>query len=288
MRCLSWFALVRGNNGWRRLVAWRPVGLRLVSLVARRNRREHSNYKRFKGMGIWHLCASGRACVIISFRALRINKLNIWRHAGTPPGEESRLTRALKAYHADKARDPTDLPEWLFEEHERRPIGRSGTNFRHREVDEYGEYESRRVAASTPSASGRGLRDVYDAAAITSRQQRETREPSMSRGRQLHREDDVDVPLGGSAGLPPSKANDRLRALRDAKRKAALRNASASSVQLSGRVSDEWPEREERGRSYQKDRAVGDGPQRRAPSLPASVRPPHTSGLPPRPGIRRI
>ena len=34
---------------------------------------------------------------------------------GTPPGEESRLTRALKAYHIDKARDPADLPEWLFE-----------------------------------------------------------------------------------------------------------------------------------------------------------------------------
>jgi len=206
-------------------------------------------------------------------------------HTGTPPGEESRLTRALKAYHIDKARAPTDLPEWLFEEHERQPIGRSGTNFRHREGDEYGEYESYSAAASTPSASGRGPRDVYDV--ITPRQQRETREPSMSRGRQLHQQDDSDVSISGS-GLPPSKANDRLRALRDAKRKAALRNASVSSVRLSGRVSDEWAERDERGRSYRKDRAQGDGPHRRAPSLPASVRPPHSGGLPPRPGIRRI
>jgi hypothetical protein len=201
-------------------------------------------------MGIWHFCASGRACVIISsFCASGIKKQTPYlAHAGTPPGEESRLTRALKAYHIDKARDPADLPEWLFEEHERRPIGRSGTSLRHREGDEYGEYES----------------------------------SSMSRGWQLHRQDDSDVPPA------PSKANDRLRALRDAKRKAALRNASVSSVRLSGRVSDEWLEREERGRSYGTDRAQGDGPHRRAPSLPASVRPPHASGLPPRPGIRRI
>ena len=233
-------------------------------------------------MGIWHLCASGRACVIIySFCASRFKKQTPYLvHAGTPPGEESRLTRALKAYHIDKARDPADLPEWLFEEHERRPIGRSGTSLRYREGDEYGEYESPRAAASTPSVSGRGLRDVYDAAAIASRQQPES--SSMSRGRQLYRQDDSDVPPA------PSKANDRLRALRDAKRKAALRNASVSSVRLSGRVSDEWLEREERGRSYRKDGAQGDGPHRRAPSLPASVRPPHASGLPPRPGIRRI
>jgi hypothetical protein len=140
--------------------------------------REHSDYKRFKGMGIWHLCASGRACVIIySFRAPRIKKQTPYlARAGTPPGEESRLTRALKAHHIDKARDPTDLPEWPFEKHESR----------------------RAAAASTPSVSGRGLRDVYDVAAITSRQQPETRETSMSRGRQLHRQDDSDVPMSGS------------------------------------------------------------------------------------------
>ena len=68
-------------------------------------------------------------------------------HAGTPPGEESRLSRALKAYRIDKARDPTDLPEWLFEKH-----------------------ESRRAAAATaPRVGGRSLRNVYDAATITSR-----------------------------------------------------------------------------------------------------------------------
>jgi hypothetical protein len=37
----------------------------------------------------------------------------------TPPGQESRLTRALKAYHIEQARQPSDLPEWLFDERER-------------------------------------------------------------------------------------------------------------------------------------------------------------------------
>lgn len=37
----------------------------------------------------------------------------------TPPGEESRLTRAIKAYHIEKAQQPSDLPEWLFSERER-------------------------------------------------------------------------------------------------------------------------------------------------------------------------
>jgi hypothetical protein len=209
---------------------------------------------------------------------------------GTPPGEESRLTRALKAYHIDKARDPTDLPEWLFEEHERRPIGRSGTSFRYREEEdnEYGEYEPRRATKSMQSRAGggRGLRDVYDTAAAATRQQQETLRESSSRGWLPQRQDDG--PVGAAA--PTSKAHERLKALRDAKRQAAQRNTSVSSIDLSGRasLSDGLASREERGRSLGQERRQGDGPHRRAPSLPASVRPPHSSGLPPRPGIRRI
>ena len=37
----------------------------------------------------------------------------------TPPGQESRITRALKAYHISKANSPSDLPAWLFDEKER-------------------------------------------------------------------------------------------------------------------------------------------------------------------------
>jgi len=193
--------------------------------------------------------------------------------ADTPPGEESRLTRALKAYHIEKARDPTDLPPWLFEEHERRPLGRSKTSLRRREGSEY-DYDSRRATAP-PRSSGRGLRDIYDAAAtdttIPSRRER-------SRGRLQE-----DIPASVSA---PSKANDRLKALRDAKRNAAQRDAIDRPSSL---TDEEWPVREERGGRYGPDhRADGEGPRHRSPSLPASARPLHGGGLPARPSIRKF
>ncbi|KAF6765169.1 hypothetical protein DFP72DRAFT_870300 [Ephemerocybe angulata] len=38
----------------------------------------------------------------------------------TPIGAESRLTKAMKSYHLSKARDTSDLPDWLFNDSERR------------------------------------------------------------------------------------------------------------------------------------------------------------------------
>lgn len=183
----------------------------------------------------------------------------------------------MKAYHIEKARDPTDLPPWLFEEHERRPLGRPGTSLRHRESSEY-DYDSRRATAP-PRSGGRGLRDVHDAAAtatIPSRQQ-EARE--WPRGRL---QDDVPVVD------PPSRANDRLKALRDAKRNAAQRNAPDASIQSSRLTGDERPVYEERGRGHGPDRRESEGSRYRSPSLPTSVRPPRTGVLPPRPSIRKF
>lgn len=42
----------------------------------------------------------------------------------TPLGEDSRLTRAMKEYHLSKARDPSDLPTWLFKEEDCRQPGK--------------------------------------------------------------------------------------------------------------------------------------------------------------------
>jgi hypothetical protein len=187
-------------------------------------------------------------------------------HAETPPGEESRLTRAMKAYHLAKARDLTDLPPWLFEEYERLPLGRSSARAWQQEASEPGIYEPHDDNAPP---RGRGLRDIYDAAAATTStptpSRRERRE--MSRGRQ----DDVDVGYS-------SKANDRLKALRDAKRNAVQRNVSVSNV-----PNDEWS-------SARKEYSGGSGlenrPGGRAPSLPR-VRPAVGSGLPPRPASRK-
>lgn len=200
---------------------------------------------------------------------------HFWR-ADTPPGEESRLTRALKAYHVEKARDPTDLPPWLFEEHERRPLGRPGTNLRSWEDSEY-DYESRRATAP-PRSGGRGLREVHDAAAATATVTA-TANPSRQQETRGRQQDDVPA---------PSKANDRLKALRDAKRTAALRSAPVASVQSSRPAGDEWPVQEERGRGYGPDRGDSEGSRYRSPSLPANVRPPRSGGLPPGQSIRKF
>ena len=191
----------------------------------------------------------------------------------TPPGEESRLTRAMKAYHLEKARDPADLPPWLFEEHERRPLGRPSVSTWDREASEPGVYESR---DETAPPRGRGLRDIYDAAAsATSTPPRQERR-EMSRVRQ----DDVDA--GHS-----SKANNRLKALRDAKRDAVQRNASLSG-RLESTNDDEWSSaRKEYSRGYAPDSRPGGPAPSRVLSLPTSVRPSVGSGLSSRPSSRK-
>ncbi|EAU88575.2 hypothetical protein CC1G_04281 [Coprinopsis cinerea okayama7 len=56
----------------------------------------------------------------------------------TPLGAESRLTRAMKAYHLSKAQDLSDLPEWLFTEKERRsrPVVVQGNQSYRNDLDE--------------------------------------------------------------------------------------------------------------------------------------------------------
>ncbi|KAI0302264.1 hypothetical protein BC826DRAFT_988199 [Russula brevipes] len=233
------------------------------------------------GLSLWSRVATAANTLTISVSKAWAS--NIAGHSGeqTPPGEESRLTRALKAYHIEKARNPGDLPEWLFEEHERRPLGRSGARSRHQEGSEYGERETHLAAAAPARPSGRGLRDVFDAAAAaTAIAPRQQEARGSSRGR----------PKDDAPAAPPSKANDRLKALRDAKRSAARRNAAALSVRFdTPSDADARPVREERRRDYGQERGRGEGPYPRSPSLPAGVRPPpRGGGLPPRPGMRKV
>lgn len=112
----------------------------------------------------------------------------------------------MKAYHAEKARDPSDLPKWLFAEHERTSAARSPSSSGREDIN-----ETEQQAPPGP----RGLRDIYDAAAATH---------SNS---------------GGSERIPPrtypdegsgiTKASSRLKALRDAKRDAIKSNITPSN-----------------------------------------------------------
>ena len=143
--------------------------------------------------------------------------------AETPPGGETRLTRALKAYYIERARAPADLPPWLFDEHERRPqaarppprnqqrdddrgVGRRNNmappSNRGRSYDDEYEYEQQ-----PPQAKRGALRDIYDSAAASN----QPKPPAAGRtlAPSSYRDD-------GNANV--SRATSRLQALRDAKR----------------------------------------------------------------------
>lgn len=166
----------------------------------------------------------------------------------------------MKAYHLEKARDPSDLPDWLFDEHERRPA-RSVADRPTRGSTERDRSDTGPVSSSR---RGQGLRDIYDRVEASSPPPLAQRAPSRSRFR------DADASEERS-----SKANDRLRAIREAKRTAVQRSATSVSRSDEGDGG-----RGDRGRDYGGERSM------RAPMSmpePAAVRRPVRAGLPARP-----
>ncbi|KZS99293.1 hypothetical protein SISNIDRAFT_480853 [Sistotremastrum niveocremeum HHB9708] len=138
--------------------------------------------------------------------ALTINVAKAWEtgqigaedgegNAETPPGEESRLTKAMKEYYIAKARAPSDLPPWLFDKSER--TARTDNERVEEEIAEEHEGEPR------PTRS-RGLRDIYEKAAT----QPSVNAPTSTRTRRSEE----------SGTTKASTATSRLRAIRDAKR----------------------------------------------------------------------
>lgn len=121
------------------------------------------------GYTVWSRVATAASTLTISVGKAWASNIATYAGEETPVGQESRLTRAMKAYHLEKARDPSDLPAWLFEEHERQPrrAGRSGRPEASAEVDASpaaNTSRARRARAfpesSTTSASARMERSV--------------------------------------------------------------------------------------------------------------------------------
>jgi hypothetical protein len=83
------------------------------------------------GKRLWDTVASVAGVLTVSVNKAWSTNVSMEPGEETPPGQDSRITRALKAYHISKARDPSELPEWLFEPHERMPGRR-----RHQTMDE--------------------------------------------------------------------------------------------------------------------------------------------------------
>ncbi|KAJ6496637.1 hypothetical protein C8R47DRAFT_1184559 [Mycena vitilis] len=177
------------------------------------------------GYTLWSKFASTASSLTVNVGKAWATNITTFAGEETPVGQESRLTRAMKAYHLEKARDPSDLPAWLFDEKERRrpapaaePVSRS-----RRRNDEYADddYEVVEKRRAEPPAS-RGLRDIYEAAAASSASS--TPSARSPRGGRSYADDSAQ----------PSRATDRLKALRDAKRGA-----------LNGSVREERAEAEE-------------------------------------------
>ncbi|KAI1795948.1 hypothetical protein LXA43DRAFT_696047 [Ganoderma leucocontextum] len=139
---------------------------------------------------------------------------NVASYSGeeTPVGGESRLTRAMKAYHIEKARNPRDLPAWLFDERERGVRSHATT---------LGASEKKTAQETRPSDLPRSV--------TTDRQDELFPPPRITRGPTL-----ADRRKATSASSAPSvaragseehvtKSMARLRELRDTKRRAKVR-----------------------------------------------------------------
>lgn len=112
----------------------------------------------------------------------------------------------MKAYHLAKVSHPSDLPDWLFDERERKPS--LSARFT----------EPPRSAVSDVQHPRTSFHHIYKEAA--SRAPQRSRTPSHV------------LPSSGKTG--PSKAADRLKAFRDAKRADfGVRHVSSKSESLS-------------------------------------------------------
>jgi len=149
------------------------------------------------GYSIWNHVATVAGSLTVDLSKAWATNVSHSNGEETPPGQESHLTRAMKAYHLEKARDPSDLPTWLFDERERRPT--RSNNSRRDDDEEYGWSDKE-------PPRPRGLRGIYETATKV-----DTRSQLLP-------------PSGAFADAKPSrsKMTDRLKELREAKRSAHI------------------------------------------------------------------
>ncbi|TBU32415.1 hypothetical protein BD309DRAFT_5034 [Dichomitus squalens] len=162
------------------------------------------------GSSLWGSIAGVAGNLTISVSKAWSSKVAIMSGEETPVGGESRLTRAMKAYHIEKARDPADLPDWLFDERERGVRSYKTTA---------GAPEQKLNAAeeTRPSDLSRPITTV--------RQDQPLPPPRIARGPTLADRKAGAPPLESRAGSEEhvTKSMNRLRELRDAKRRAKVR-----------------------------------------------------------------
>ncbi|KAI0646978.1 hypothetical protein C8Q79DRAFT_598057 [Trametes meyenii] len=166
------------------------------------------------GASLWNNLASVASVLTISVNKAWQTKVATYSGEETPVGGESRLTRAMKAYHIEKARDPADLPEWLFDERERGVRGGGQPD-----ADRRSEGRTPRRGPPSSSELSRSMTPSRrEDVPVPPAPARITRGPTLADRRAA-------VGSAASAGSEEhvTKSMARLRALRDAKRNAKVR-----------------------------------------------------------------
>jgi len=164
-----------------------------------RDLRSQSSNDEMEGSGstLWNGFVNVASSLTVNVSKAWASNVNVQDGEETPAGQESRLTRAMKAYHLEKARGPSDLPAWLFNERERGVKGSTGGRT--------GNGDTRAVTPEIPEGppitQSSGLRGIYASAASTDVQRSRRPEPTRY----------------GDDGITQSKAANRLRAMREPK-----------------------------------------------------------------------
>ena len=178
-----------------------------------------SNIATYSGEGLSFICSPSHPPAPHRVRRIHIVlKFARSTEIDTPVSGESRLTRAMKAYHIDKARDPADLPDWLFDERERGVRSYQTSS---------GAPEKRApsAGASRPAGLARANTTAY-------REEPEhqplppariTRGPTLADRKAETASRHASTVSGAGSEAHVTKSISRLRELRDAKRNAKVR-----------------------------------------------------------------
>lgn len=161
------------------------------------------------GDSIWNRVAAAASVLTVNVNKAWYSRIGTSEEEETAPGRDSHLIRVMKAYHLAKAHHPSDLPDWLFDERERKPSLSS----------RFAESPRGAVSDAQPPRPS-ALRHIYDDAA--------------SHAPQTSHSQTASHVLASPEKTGPSKAADRLKALRDAKRAGlGVRHVSSESESLS-------------------------------------------------------
>ncbi|PCH38226.1 hypothetical protein WOLCODRAFT_161397 [Wolfiporia cocos MD-104 SS10] len=245
------------------------------------------------GTALWSRVTSAAGNLRVNVSKALSSTLSPDAGESTPQGQESRLTRAMKAYHVEKARDVNDLPDWLFDGRDREVIQRlrgsaSTTSVEQKPVDALSPPSSYRRSPSVSRENVAVLPSTYRRSPSVSRENDGAPRPAWRPGHS--RTSSASSAQSVHATVPPRDAMQRLKELRMAKRNARVHFADDAGGddeddEPRGRTNIRRPPTPDAPRGTPQDVPVVNNPSllRRKPTgyiLPVERRAPARVGLP--------